>query len=173
MEIDLYQDLTAFNALTPDHRKAESEQRAATARNKPQPPVIVAQTPAFDSSLVVEPPGTVTLSAEDLMCESDEQSESTQPEDSDLKVKMDDQLKVSGALADPSPSNNISPAAQVTACLACGHESNGEDLFCISCGTFLTESEMEVQVGPACIDCGSTVEPGEVFCPTCGSALPG
>jgi DNA-directed RNA polymerase subunit RPC12/RpoP len=190
MEIDLYKDLAAFNALTPEEQEAEAE-RIRSAAVGPNgfgtvvPELAPEPVPAFIAPLAfVDSPGSVILRAEDILPddELEPQPEPTpepapQPkpvETAGRKAKMDDQLKTSGPLIDISIAN-AKPNGTLIACPTCGSESEGQDLFCIVCGSFLNESDVgvEVEAGPACIDCGASIEPGEIFCPSCGSALPG
>lgn len=56
-------------------------------------------------------------------------------------------------------------------CLACGAESEAEDLFCVTCGTFL-DSVASVPANPTCAECGQKNIADEIFCPWCGSSLP-
>lgn len=56
-------------------------------------------------------------------------------------------------------------------CLACGAESEAEDLFCVMCGTFL-DSVASVPANPTCAECGQGNIADEIFCPWCGSSLP-
>jgi DNA-directed RNA polymerase subunit RPC12/RpoP len=199
MEIDLYKDLSAFNALTPEEQAAEAERirSAAVGSNgfgtiapepAPEPvPAFVAPelapepVPTFIAPLAfVDSPGSVILRAEDILPDDELEPEpkpEPQPksvETAGRKAKMDDQLNPSGPLIDISIAN-VQSNGTLVACPTCGSESEGQDLFCIVCGSFLNESDVgvEVEAGPACIDCGASIEPGEIFCPSCGSALPG
>jgi len=56
-------------------------------------------------------------------------------------------------------------------CLACGAESEPEDLFCITCGTFL-DGVATGPTNPTCAECGQRNIADEIFCPWCGSSLP-
>ncbi len=202
MEIDLYTDLAAFNALTPEEQEEEAERlRAALATPEPPPKpppkpamarVMVAPSAAFVGHVMADTPGSVILRAVDILPEEDEpepepapelkaelipepQPASNPPESIGRKVKMDDQLKVSGPLLDLGIPASKSDSGLIV-CPVCSSRSNPQDLFCIGCGSFLNEPDMpEVEVidTPSCVDCGAAVEPGEIFCPSCGSALPG
>ena len=209
MEIDLYTDLAAFNALTPEEQREEAERlRAALA--PPEPPrkpsprpqmarVMVAPAAAFAGQVMADSPGSVILRAEDILPEDEEpepepepelkaapipelipeltpepQPVSKPPESAGQKVKMDDQQRVSGPLVDPGIAVTKSDSGLIV-CPVCNSRSNPQDLFCIGCGSFLTEPEepeIELIGTPSCSDCGAAVEPGEIFCPSCGSALP-
>jgi RNA polymerase subunit RPABC4/transcription elongation factor Spt4 len=68
--------------------------------------------------------------------------------------------------------------SSLLACRDCGSPASGEDMFCVTCGGLLDQSEVSeaataVAVKSACDDCGSLVEEGEIFCPSCGSVLEG
>ena len=257
MEIDLYTDLAAFNALTPEEQEEEAE-RLRMALEPPEPPpeplslelpaapapqqrppatteptpmllaapqgpaappvarppmpaprppmarVMLAPAAVFAGQMMADTPGSVILRAEDILPEEDEleiepapelkaepipelvpepapepvpepQPVSKPPESIGRKVKMDDQLKVSGPLVDLGiPATK--PNSGLIICPVCNSSSNPQDLFCIGCGSFLTEPEepdVELIESLACADCGAAVEPGEIFCPSCGSSLPG
>ena len=230
MEIDLYTDLAAFNALTPEEQEEEAERlRAAMAppepppKPPPRPPmarIMVAPAAAFEGHVMADTPGSVILRAEDILPEEDDlepepevelvaepevelvvepevepapevkalpipalvaelipepQPAYRPPESTGRKVKMDDQLKVSGPLVDVGIPATKSDSGLIV-CPVCNSRSNPQDLFCIGCGSFLNEPDtpdVEVLETPSCTDCGASVEPGEIFCPSCGSSLPG
>jgi hypothetical protein len=227
MEIDLYTDLAAFNALTPEEQQEEAERlRAALVQPEPPPKppprppmarVMVAPAAAFTGHVMADTPGSVILRAEDILPEEEEpepepepelkaelipepgpelraelipvpepelravpvpeliaepQPVGRPPESTGRKVKMDDQLKITGPLIDPGIPKSDSG---LIVCPVCNSRSNPQDLFCIGCGSFLNEPDtpdVEVIETPSCSDCGAAVEPGEIFCPSCGSALP-
>ena len=56
-------------------------------------------------------------------------------------------------------------------CLACGAESDADDLFCITCGAFIEEIG-SLPVKPTCGECKQGIASDEIFCPWCGSVLP-
>jgi hypothetical protein len=57
-------------------------------------------------------------------------------------------------------------------CLACGAESDADDLFCITCGVFIEEMGPTLPVKPTCAECKQGIASDEIFCPWCGSVLP-
>ena len=57
-------------------------------------------------------------------------------------------------------------------CLACGAESDADDLFCITCGVFIEEIGSTLPVKPTCGECKQGIASDEIFCPWCGSVLP-
>jgi hypothetical protein len=57
-------------------------------------------------------------------------------------------------------------------CLACGAESDADDLFCITCGVFIEEIGSTLPVKPTCGECKQAIASDEIFCPWCGSVLP-
>jgi hypothetical protein len=182
MEIDLYKDLAAFNALTAEEQQAEAERtRSAPGGPNGFGTVAAEPVPQFVMPLAfVDSPGSVILRAEDILPDDEPEPqrklerERKPVEAAGRKVTMDDQLRASGPLIDMSIANTKSNGTLVV-CPSCGSQSEGQDLFCIACGSFLNEEEVgiEVEAGPACVDCGASIEPGEIFCPSCGSALPG
>ncbi|SRR6266404_4264993 len=56
-------------------------------------------------------------------------------------------------------------------CLACGAESDADDLFCITCGVFIDELGSTLPVKPTCGECKQGIASDEIFCPWCGSVL--
>ena len=57
-------------------------------------------------------------------------------------------------------------------CLACGAESDADDLFCITCGVFIEEIGSTLPIKPTCAECKQGIASDEIFCPWCGSVLP-
>ena len=131
--------------------------------------------PALRAELIPEPePELSAVPIPELIPKP--QPASRPPESQGRKVKMDDQLKVSGPLVDLGIPATKSDSGLIV-CPACNSRSNPQDLFCIGCGSFLNDPDtpdvdVEVVETPSCSDCGASVEPGEIFCPSCGSALP-
>lgn len=85
-------------------------------------------------------------------------------------------LSLSGLLYDPT----LKTSAQIVTlvvCPACGSEADGDDLFCVTCGAFISEKAAD-EAGKkeaselACDDCGLVVATGELICPACGSLSP-
>ena len=172
---------------------------------QPMARVMVAPAAAFAGQTMADTPGSVILRAEDILPEEDEpelapapepkvelkappvdesipepvsksmpEPVGTLPESMGRKAKMDDQQRVSGPLMDLGVPTSKSDSGLIV-CPVCNSRSNPQDLFCVGCGSFLTEPdepEVELAAAPSCSDCGAAVEPGEIFCPSCGSALP-
>ena len=166
--------------------------------------VMVAPAALFAGQVMADTPGSVILRAEDILPEEDEPEFEPGPEPQDelvaelipepvpelipepqpvvrppesigRKVKMDDQLKVSGPLVDLGIPAKTADSGLIV-CPVCSSSSNPQDLFCVGCGSFLNETDapdVELIGILACTDCNAAVEPGEIFCPSCGSSLPG
>jgi len=71
-------------------------------------------------------------------------------------------LNLDGALTYVTPGKD---------CLACGAESGTDDLFCMSCGSFLNGVASNSPSNPICADCSQAISVDEIFCPWCGSVL--
>jgi hypothetical protein len=56
-------------------------------------------------------------------------------------------------------------------CVACGAESNADDLFCLSCGDFMDGTATTLPSNPTCGECKHRIDADEIFCPWCGSAI--
>lgn len=76
-------------------------------------------------------------------------------------------LSLSGFLFDPT-SKAAAQVMTLAVCATCGSESDGEDLFCAACGTFMEETTVNELVGSACDDCGLIIATDELICPSCG-----
>lgn len=182
-EIDLYEELLAFAEMSPEEQrlyfaeaKSESEPPQAT---RPSTPESVA--PEAIESLDPEPmescgpealeridPEIVSPSAESVVAYSDstpldEEVEVTEPafELSDGSDPLVD-LNLDGGFSDVLPGKD---------CLACGAESGADDLFCMSCGSFLNGVASTSPSNPVCADCNQSITIDEIFCPWCGSVL--
>jgi hypothetical protein len=55
-------------------------------------------------------------------------------------------------------------------CLACGAESDADDLFCLTCGGFIDDVAPTPPSTPLCKVCKHRIDPDEIFCPWCGSS---
>ena len=58
-------------------------------------------------------------------------------------------------------------------CLACGAESDADDLFCLACGGFIDDvAAPTLPSTPLCKGCKHRIDPDEIFCPWCGFSAP-
>jgi double zinc ribbon protein len=99
----------------------------------------------------------------------DERTEALLPQ-----ARSQAEMEITGPLRGIKQSFEVRELFQsVTACPACGSESDGRDLFCVECGSLLDETEEDeaasATVEPYCADCGTITAPDEMFCPGCGA----
>lgn len=200
-EIDLYEELLAFAEMSPEEQrlyfaeaKSESEPPQATRPSIPEsvaPEAIESldpepmesrgpepiESPDPESMESCEPEALeridleiVSPSAESVVAYSDstpwdEEVEVTEPafelsDGSDPLVDLD----LDGGFSNVLPGKD---------CLACGAESGADDLFCMSCGSFLNGVASNSPSNPVCADCNQSITIDEIFCPWCGSVLAG
>ena len=184
-EIDLYEELLAFAEMSPEEQrlyfaeaKSESE---PTQKTRPSIPELVAPEPiesldpeAMESCgpepIEVKDAETVSTSAELAIAYSDSTRWDEEVEVIEPAVELSDgsdplvDLNLDGGYADVLPGKD---------CLACGAESGADDLFCMSCGSFLNGVASNSPSNPVCADCNRGITIDEIFCPWCGSVLAG
>ena len=128
--------------------------------------------PTVTSEPVLEfPPAEAEVAAVEPAC-ADLPSETTELPAATVDVKdifrASGPLSLSGLLFDPTL--KAAPLVMTLAvCATCGSETDGEDLFCVACGSFLDESAEPDTPGLACDECGLIVTTGDLICPSCGS----
>lgn len=168
-ETDLYGELMAFLALSPDRQRRQSDRT-----DKPSPPVaaehahpkpVATTTPLREQveATIVEPKAESASVYED----SEEPSEL-----SNAVPPIFEGASPSGSLAGLSPDFPFTGALSRGVCIACGAESGADDLFCITCGAFIDEVSSTLTFNPTCTVCGLGIAADEIFCPRCGSVLP-
>src|SRR6185369_970143 len=184
-EIDLYEELLAFAEMSPEEQrlylaeaKSESEPPRATAPSIPElvaPEPIESLDPEPMESCEPEPvevkdAETVSTFAEVAIAYSDSTRWDEEVEVVDRAVELSDgsdplvDLNLDGGYTDVLPGRD---------CLACGAESGADDLFCMSCGSFLNGVASNSPSNPVCADCNQGITIDEIFCPWCGSVLAG
>lgn len=184
-EIDLYEELLAFAEMTPEEQrlyfaeaKSESEPTPATRPSIPElvaPEPIESLDPEPMESCELEPLDAidaeiVSKSAELPIADSDSTPWDEEVEAIEPTVELSDgsdplvDLNLDGGFGDVLPGKD---------CLACGAESVADDLFCMSCGSFLNGVASNSPSNPVCADCNQGITIDEIFCPWCGSVLAG
>jgi len=179
-ELNLYFDLLAFSELSPEEQLADRERLKDASSNQ------VLETgidfPGFVDAAALEPMAESKPVSESLpaveqvaMIEPDEaplQVQTAEPPAAPVEMKdifrASGPLNLSGFLFDPA-SKAAAQVMTLAVCVTCGSESDGEDLFCAACGTFMDEKRGNDPVGLACDDCGLIVATDELICPSCGT----
>jgi hypothetical protein len=181
-EIDLYEELLAFAEMSPDEQriyfaeaKSESEPLLATGPSIPEsvaPEPIESLDPEPMESCAPEP--IESLDAEIVSTPAISYSDST-PWDEEVQV-TDRAVELSDGndpLVDLNLEGGFSDVLPGKDCLSCGAESGTDDLFCMSCGSFLNGVASNSPSNPVCADCNQSITIDEIFCPWCGSVLAG
>jgi double zinc ribbon protein len=184
-EIDLYEELLAFAEMSPEEQrlyfaeaKSESEPTQATRPSIPElvaPEPIESLDPEPMESCELEPievkdAEIVSTPAELAIAHSDSTPLDEEVEVNEPAVELSDgsdplvDLNLDGGFSDVLPGKD---------CLACGAESGADDLFCMSCGSFLNGVASNSPSNPLCADCNQGITIDEIFCPWCGSVLAG
>lgn len=181
-EIDLYDELLAFVDMTPDEQRLYlADTTAVNEAPKPTELETAGPEPAEPETVGLETvdgldPETAVTSVESPLVFAD-----STPLDEKLDVKLDEKLEVTDAVvevsdvSDPLADLNLDgPFTDVLSgkdCLACGAASGADDLFCMSCGSFLNGIASNSPSNPICADCSQGITFDEIFCPWCGSVL--
>lgn len=175
-EIDLYDELLAFAEMSPEQQRlyfADTLPGAKDVNDAPEP-----SCPAPDRPETVDrvDPESAVFAVESPVVYAD-----STPLNVKLDVKLDEKLEVSQAVvefsdvSDPLVDLNLDGAFTGVLsgrdCLACGEASGADDLFCMSCGSFLNGVASNSPSNPICADCGQGITIDEIFCPWCGSVL--
>lgn len=174
-EIDLYDELLAFAEMSPEEQRlyltdtnSDTESDTTFVNEVPQ-----AAQPSCSAPVESETVDSVALATAQSIADSlvvygdstplDEEIEVTRAglELSDTGDPLVD-LDLDGALFSVTPGKD---------CLACGAESAADDLFCMSCGSFLNGVASHSPSNPSCADCNESITVDEIFCPWCGSVL--
>jgi hypothetical protein len=171
-ELDLYTDLRDFLDLSPEERRGHTHRS-----DPPQPPEVAEATPAeatpatkpetefeFTTERAFEAP-TSFANEEKPFCEASAALGIGQEWETVDTLALDDRAVFSGSEAE------VPKVLSRGVCLACGAQSEADDLFCVTCGGFLDEAASALPFNPNCADCGLGVIADEIFCPWCGSAL--
>lgn len=171
-EIDLYDELLAFVDMTPQEQRLYLADTTAV-NEAPEPSC---PEPAEPETVDGLDPETKVCPVESPLVFSDSTALNVK-----LDVKLDETLEVTDAVvelsdvSDPLADLNLDgPFTDVLSgrdCLACGAESGADDLFCMSCGSFLNGIASNSPSNPICADCSKGITIDEIFCPWCGSVL--
>ena len=170
-EIDLYDELQAFVEMSPDEQQLYLADTTAV-NEAPEPSGSEPAEPETVDGLDLETAGS---SVESSFVFAD-----STPLNVKLDVKLDEKLEVTQAVVefsdtDPLADLNLDSAftdvLSGRECLACGAESGADDLFCMSCGSFLNGIASTSPWNPICADCSQGIMIDEIFCPWCGSVL--
>ena len=142
---------------------AEAEKTSAEKAEKhPYPEPVLARAPI--EPFEAEPTALPAESAPDAADSS--------ASDERGKVRPELFVRPSGPLGSLTRGFEFTGALSRGVCLACGAESDADDLFCITCGVFIDEIGLTLPVKPTCAECKQGIASDEIFCPWCGSVLP-
>jgi hypothetical protein len=169
-EIDLYDELLAFVDMTPeDQRLYLADTTAVSEAPEPAELEAAGPEPAEPETVGALDPDTAVASVESPFVFAD-----STPLDEELDEKLDAVVELSDVgdpLADLNLDGPFTDVLPGKGCLACGAESAADDLFCMSCGSFLNGIASNSPSNPVCGDCSQGITIDEIFCPWCGSVL--
>lgn len=182
-EIDLYEELLAFAEMSPEEQRlyfAEAKSECEPPQTT-RPSIPESDAPEARGSIDPEPMEScgpealeridleiVSPSAELAIAYSDSTPLDEEVEVIERAVELSDgsdplvDLNLDGGFSDVLPGKD---------CLSCGAESGADDLFCMSCGSFLNGVASNSPWNPVCADCNQSITIDEIFCPWCGSVL--
>lgn len=160
---ELLLEPAAIESVEAEKTPAETEKTSAEeAQKHPSPEPVLALAP-------IEP---VEAGATALPAESASDAADSNASVERGKVRPELFVRPSGPLGSLTRDFVFTGALSRGVCLACGAESDADDLFCITCGVFIEEIGSTLPVKPTCAECKQGIAPGEIFCPWCGSVLP-
>lgn len=182
-EIELYEELLAFAEMSPEEQRLYFEE----AKSESEPPQ------ATGPSSPVEPEGIESIDPEPMQSCEPEAIESIDPEIVSPSAEsvvaysdatpLDEEVEVTEPTCELSDGNDplvdlnldggFTNVLSGKDCLACGAGSAADDLFCMSCGSFLNGVASNSPSNPVCADCSRGITIDEIFCPWCGSVLAG
>jgi hypothetical protein len=187
-EIDLYAELVAFAKLSPDEQS-----RLGNRSGQSSEPERTASCAATETIEPKSNPAEIEETADDLVAKGNPPevvgvNSPTEPVDlvRDVSAKepaSESQLSIGDGDRSSRPSGQQSRfelpqeivytgAMSRGVCLACGAESDADDLFCMTCAGFVDEVASTVPSPPLCKGCKHKIDPDEIFCPWCGSSAP-
>ncbi len=193
-EIDLYDELIAFAELSPEEQlrlvsrpeKASAETAKASAeqggeQTSPEPvlthaPVEPIKHTAGEPVVTlprikpVDTDATVPAAAS----ASDSEVSKAYVESSEVRPRQVEGPRPSGPLSgfNLPPDIVYTGALSRGVCVACGAESDADDLFCITCGVFADAIGSSRPANPTCAECKRVMSTDDIFCPWCGSVPP-
>lgn len=183
-EIELYEELLAFAEMSPEEQElyfaeaksaGEALQATEPSRREHVEPKAI---DSIDSKPKegCEPVAIARIDPENVSpsAESVDYSDSTPLDEKVALNKPVVELSDGGdPLVDLNLEGDFTNVLSGKDCLACGAESDADDLFCMSCGSFLNGVASNAPSNPVCTDCSQSIAIDEIFCPWCGSVLAG
>ncbi len=158
--------LLAPAPVEPVDSKKTPEETENTSAEKDEKHPFPEPVPALAPIEPVEPAATA------LPVESASDASGSKSADGRSKVRPELFVRPSGPLGSLTRGFVFTGALSRGVCLACGAESDADDLFCITCGVFIEEVGSTLPVKPTCAECKQGIASDEIFCPWCGSVLP-
>jgi len=147
-EVNLYDELVTFSDLSPEERRRRAEE---SARELAQRLISTRLESATPDEQIEPAPRTL--------------------EDTPVTTDSSPCFGKSGPLGNLNPEFPFTGSLSAGICLGCGAESESEDLFCASCGTFVDEVGTKRSSNSKCAECGMVSSANELFCSGCGAVL--
>lgn len=177
-EIDLYDELLAFVEMTPEKQRlyltetksADELTDTESVDAAPQAAQLTLTDPVEPETVDAVAPESASMPLEAVIAGPD-----STPLDDEFEIPQPiAELSDDGdPLVDLNLDDGLTGVLSGKDCQACGAESSADDLFCMSCGSFLNGLASTPPSNPTCIDCGQGIAIDEIFCPWCGAVLAG
>jgi Double zinc ribbon len=171
-DLDLYDELLAFAEMSPEAQELYLAGTASVTKSVNQD--LEAQQPSPPEP--AEPEAVYSIDCErassPVECSTVATDSTPLYEESEVTHNVV-QSSASDPLVDLNLDGGFTRVLSGKDCLACGAESDADDLFCMSCGSFLNGVASAAPSNPLCADCSQSISVDEIFCPWCGSVLAG
>lgn len=178
-EINLYDELLTFSELSPQERCSEADHFVEQQERQPHTERESLRTqPLTQVRSENEPGQTQPLTHDEYEPHADADA-TDEIEPQEVSSALHHELQSTTEFGDSGPFGAMSSEFQYTGalfpgvCLGCGAESGADDLFCITCGAFVDESDSTVVSKLVCGECGLDSCADEIFCPECGAVVTG
>lgn len=172
-ELDLYDELLAFAEMSPEEQELYLTDTESVTQSVNQD--LETQQPSAPEHAEAERSNSIDCerATSPVVCSTVATDSTSLYETFEVTQTVVESSDASDPLVDLNLDGALTSVLSGKDCLACGAESDANDLFCMSCGSFLNGVASAVPSNPLCTDCGQSISVDEIFCPWCGSVLAG
>jgi hypothetical protein len=172
-ELDLYDELLAFVEMSPEEQELYLTGTQSVTKSVNED--LDAQQPSAPEPVESETVNSIDRKSASSQVECSTVEADSTPLDEKIAVTQTvvESPDASGPLIDLNLDAHFTSVLSGKDCLACGVTSDADDLFCMSCGSFLNGVASAAPSNPICADCSQGITIDEIFCPWCGSVLAG
>jgi len=171
-EINLYDELLTFSEMSPEERGLRAsdidQPQPVDETNRLERGSISTQPLTLDRARI-EPQQTQPLIHDHV--EMDASHAAPAHAESEPEMQPKTEFGDSGPFGALASEFQYDGSLSGGTCLGCGAESGADDLFCITCGAFVDETDSPSVSKPVCAECGLDSCANEIFCPECGSLV--